>query len=186
MMRRTSRGPVVCLALLLTAILGLGYDSSAQAQTAANKPYLVFSTYLGGKTAVSGGTPRTFAQNAACDAQGNIYVTGGTEVTDLPVKNAFQPSPALNSALSAFVAKYDPGGVLLWCTYLGGDAHNMGIGVAAMPDGGVAVSGLTTSGAHGPFPTKNGFQPHHVGNSDYFVTVFDKDGNLRYSTLLGG
>ena len=61
--------------------------------------------------------------------------------------------------MSAFVAKYDPVGKLLWCTYLGGNQQSKGVGVAAMPDGGVAVAGLTTSDASGPFPTTiNAFQ----------------------------
>ena len=98
-----------------------------------------------------GGNALTFAQNAACDAQGNTYVTGGTTVSDLPVLNAYQPSPAADSTMSAFVAKYNPAGQLLWCTYLGGNQQSMGVGVAAMPNGGVAVVGLTTSDAS--FPT---------------------------------
>ena len=102
---------------------------------------------------VSGGSALTFAQNAACDAQGNTYVTGATTVSDLPVLNAYQPSPAAGSTMSAFVAKYNPAGQLLWCTYLGGNNQSMGVGVAAMPNGGVAVVGITTSDASGPFPT---------------------------------
>lgn len=134
-----------------------------------------------------GASPLTFAQNAACDALGNTYVTGATQVYDLPVLNAHQPLPAPDSAMSAFVAKYDPAGNLLWCTYLGGNNQSMGIGVAAMPDGGVVVAGLTTSDALGPFPTTiTAFQGRNNGHSDYFVTVFDANGYLRYSTYLGG
>ena len=81
MIRRVILSPVACLMLVITAILGVGY-SSAQAQaprSARQTPHLVFSTYLGGSMPfVSGGSPLTFAQNAACDAQGNTYVTGAT------------------------------------------------------------------------------------------------------------
>ena len=136
---------------------------------------------------MGGVSPLTFAQSAACDAQGNTYVTGATQVSDLPVRNAYQPSPAPGSATSAFVAKYDPAGQLLWCTYLGGNQQSLGVGVAAMPAGGVVVAGLTTSDALGPFPTTvTAFQMKNNGQSDYFVTVFDADGNPRYSTYLGG
>src|ERR1039458_4824229 len=57
-----------------------------------------------------------------------------------------------------------------------------------MPDGGVAVGGMTSSDGSGSesFPTMNAFQDHDNGGSDYFVTVFDANGNLRYSTYLGG
>ena len=89
--------------------------------------------------------------------------------------------------MTAFVAKYDSAGRLLWLTYLGGNQQTMGIGVAVLPnEAGVAVSGVTSSDASGPFPTKNAFQDHNNGGSDYFVTVFDATGHLLYSTYLGG
>ena len=187
--------------LVITAISGVGclftraatkivptMTTAQSPQPAQQTPLLVFSTYLGGsKACFPGGSAITFAQNAACDTQGNIYVTGGTQVSDLPVLNAYQPGPAALSTMSAFVAKYNPAGQLLWCTYLGGNQQSLGVGVAAMPDGGVVVAGLTTSDASGPFPTTiTAFQGQNNGQSDYFVTVFDANGNLRYSTYLGG
>jgi len=181
--------PAACLILVITAIFGAG-QASVQAQplrSAQPAGSLVFSTYLGGSTpCVSSVSPHTFAQNAASDAQGNTYVTGGTQVSDLPVLHAHQPSPAKNSTMSAFVAKYNTAGQPLWCTYLGGNNQSMGIGVAAMPTGGVAVMGITTSDARGPFPTLHAYQPHNNGLTDYFVTVFDANGKLQYSTCLGG
>jgi hypothetical protein len=175
--------PIACLMLVITTILGVGYSSAQSQQTRR----LVFSTYLGGSLPfVSGGNPLTFAQNAACDAQGNTYVTGATTVSDLPVLKAYQSAPAEGSTMSAFVAKYNPAGQPLWCTYLGGNNQSMGVGVAAMPNGGVAVVGITTSDASGPFPTMNAYQPQNKGQSDYFVSVFGANGTLQYSTYLGG
>ena len=195
MIRRVILSPVAGLLLVITAILGIGYSSCANApfahapapRSALETSSLVFSTYLGGSVPfVSGSSALTFAQNAASDTLGNTYVTGGTQVFDLPVLNAHQQGPAADSTMSAFVAKYNPVGQLLWCTYLGGDNQSMGVGVAAMPAGGVAVVGITTSDASGPFPTLNAYQPQNNGQSDYFVTVFDANGNLQYSTYLGG
>ena len=167
--------------MLITTILGVSYTS---AHAGTQTRHLVFSTYLGGKTpVVSGGSADTFAQNCACDAQGNTYVIGATTVSDLPVLNPWQGSPAPGSTQSAFVAKYDPNGQPLWCTYLGGNNQSMGIGVAAMPNGGVVVVGLTTSDN---FPTMNACQGQYNGSSDYFVTVYDANGIMKYSTYLGG
>jgi hypothetical protein len=173
---------------LSLSFVGCGGGSpSGGSGSSGSTPGLIFSTYLGGsKCCLPGCSALTFAQNAAVDTQGNIYVTGATTVCDLPVQNAFQPTPAANSALSAFVAKYDLAGNLLWCTYLGGDNKSLGIGVAVMPDGGVAVAGLTSSDALGPFPTMNAFQNKYNGQTDYFVTVFDASGDMQYSTYLGG
>jgi hypothetical protein len=172
---------------VITAIILAGY-SFAQApapRLALQASSLVFSTYLGGSVPfVSGANAFTFAQNTACDAQGNVYVTGATTVSDLPVLNAYQINPAPGSAMSAFVAKYNPAGQPLWCTYLGGNNQSMGVGVAAMPNGGVVVLGITTSDAS--FPTSNAYQPQNNGLSDYFVTVFGANGTLQYSTYLGG
>jgi hypothetical protein len=183
MIRRAICKPVNRLFLAISAILCIGH-LSAYAQ--ARPPHLVFSTYLGGSIPCGPGvSPLTFAQNAASDAQGNTYVTGATQVYDLPVLNAWQPQAAADSVMSAFVAKYDPAGKLLWCTYLGGNAQSMGVGIALMPDGGVAVAGLTSSIAP-KFPTMNAFQLDNNGQSDYFVSVFDAGGAMRYSTYLGG
>ena len=87
--------------------------------------------------------------------------------------------------MSAFVAKYSPAGQPLWCTYLGGNNQSMGVGVAAMPDGGVAVMGITTSVAPVPFPTSIAtYQPQNNGQSDYFVTYLMRTATFRYSDLL--
>jgi len=189
-----TRRMVCCSALVLqffTVLLTTG-SAIAQAQSrpaGQSQPYLIFSTYLGGTTPCDGcDDSRTFAQNAASDSQGNTYVTGATRASNLPVKNAFQPEPAPDSEMTAFVAKYDPSGQLLWLTYLGGNKQNMGIGVAVLPnDAGVAVSGVTSARGRNPFPTKNAFQENFSGGaSDYFVAVFDAGGGLLYSTYLGG
>ena len=73
-------------------------------------------------------------------------MTGATTVSDLAASTC-QGKPAANSTLSAFVVKYDAYGKLLWCHFLGGNKESMGVGVAVMPDGGVAVGGMTQSDA---------------------------------------
>ena len=175
-----------CIAMLPVA--GCGWLSSSGSGTAPQPaPTMIFSTYLGGSTAFDPSqSPLTFAQNAASDASGNTYVTGATTCSDLPVLNAWQQTPASGSLWSAFVAKLDPAGRLLWCTYLGGDQQSLGLGAAVMPDGGVAVVGLTSSDPSGPFPVMHAFQSLYSGQTDYFVTVYDASGNMRYSTYLGG
>ncbi len=171
---------------MLLAITAIFCNGHLSAFAQARSPHLVFSTYLGGAIPCGPGvSPLTFAQNAASDTSGNTYVTGATQVYDLPVLNAWQPKPAEDSVMSAFIAKYDPTGKLLWCTYLGGNNQSMGVGIAVMPDGGVAVAGLTSSVAP-RFPVMNAFQSDNNGQADYFVSVFDASGNMRYSTYLGG
>jgi hypothetical protein len=189
MVRQVMRNPFARLLLVIAAILCNDHSSTyAQAQLSVRQtPALVFSTYLGGSTPCdSCSGANTFAQNTTVDTEGNIYVTGATTVSDLPVLNASQQQPAQGSTMSAFVAKYDPNGNPLWCTYLGGNNQSMGVGIAAMFNGGVAVAGLTTSNTSVPFPTMNPYQLKLAGKSDYFLTVFDGSGSMLYSTYLGG
>lgn len=175
--------------LLLVIVLVASLGSHAQSQLSSQpqgKPSLIFSTTLGGFNC-NCDNPRTFAQNTGSDAEGNTYVTGATRVLDLPVLHAFQPKPAAGASMTAFVAKLDPSGKLLWLTYLGGNQQTMGEGLAVLPDGGVAVDGITSSAGSEPFPTLNAFQDtNDGGDADYFVSVFDQNGNLRYSTYFGG
>jgi len=177
------------LAFLLISVMMSGCSGRDADTIVLRSSSLIFSTYLGGKTpcASCGSATYTFAQNTASDLLGNTYVTGATTVSDLPAtENGFQPAPAAGSSLSAFVAKYDPSGKLLWCTYLGGNNKSLGTGIAVMPDGGAAVVGITSSDSTGAFPTMNPYQAGTNGQTDYFVTVFDANGALRYSTYLGG
>lgn len=74
---------------------------------------------------------------------------------------------------------------LIWSTYLGGDEHDAGLGVAVDRDGNAFVTGDTNSS---DFPTTPGaFDEDHNGNLDAFVTKLNRDGSaLVYSTYLGG
>ena len=187
MVRRIVRNFAMSLLLLIATTLVSGWLSAQAPKPATSTPELIFSTYLGGTTPCDDcSDANTYAQNAASDTEGNTCVTGATRAKNLLVLNAWQPNPAKNSKKSAFVAKYDAAGKVLWLTYLGGNGQSMGIGIAVMPDGGVAIGGITTSDGSEPFPTKHAFQVENKGQTDYFVSVFDANGNLRYSTYLGG
>ena len=164
MIRRVILSPVAGLLLVITAILGVGY-SSAHAQTQTR--HLVFSTYLGPKTPPY--RPCAYLRPELRQRRPGEYLRDrrhhGLRSSRPP--NAYQPSPAPDSTQSAFVAKYDPNGQPLWCTYLGGDNQSMGIGVAAMPNGGVVVVGLTTSDN---FPTMNAYQGQNNATTGIRIT----------------
>jgi uncharacterized repeat protein (TIGR01451 family) len=138
---------------------------------------LGFSTYLGG----SGGD---LDGGIAVDSAGNACVVGETFSTNFPMLNAVQPT--FGGMEDAFVAKFNASGSALYSTYLGGNQHDRGFGVATDSSGNAYVTGLTYSTN---FPTKNPLQPS-LGSSnvnDAFVTKLSPDGSaLVYSTYLGG
>ena len=142
---------------------------------------LVYSTYLGGTNAETG-------WSIAVDAAGAVYVTGETQSGNFPTKQPFQPF--LNGTIDAFVTKIAPAGApLVYSTFLGGDAGEMGQAIAVTASGQAVVTGDTTSIS--TFPTKNAFQPLCAPSAavcwDAFVTRFTANGRaLVFSTYLGG
>jgi hypothetical protein len=63
---------------------------------------LLFSTYLGGTT----GREEYGATGIALDGQGNAYVAGGTEATDFPIEDAYQPT--VHGSYDVFLTRIDP------------------------------------------------------------------------------
>jgi Beta-propeller repeat len=143
-------------------------------------PVITYSTYLGG-------SGDEFPIWSDIDRAGNFYVTGFTNSPDFPTTaGVFQPTFAGGDG-DAFVAKLNRSGSgLVWSTYLGGDASDVGIGLDVDRHGNVVVTGETGSTG---FPTTPGaFQPTFAGGpTDAFVTKLNAKGSrLLFSTFLGG
>ncbi len=140
-------------------------------------PVLAYGSYLGG-----GGGDHGY--RIAVDSAGNTYITGTTDSTNFPTKNAIQSN--LNRGISdAFVTKINAdGSALVYSTYLGGTGQDIGYGIAVDSAGNVYVAGLTGSY---DFPIKNAFQSNNHGGFEAFVTKINSLGDaLVYSTYLGG
>lgn len=127
----------------------------------------------------------------AVDQDGNAYVTGQTSSFGFPsTAGAFQedllPAPfCFGQCTDAFVTKLDPGGSIVYSTFLGGDLADTGHGIAVDLEGRASVIGSTGST---DFPTRNPLQAGFAGGGrDAFVTRLTADGSaLSFSTYLGG
>jgi len=111
---------------------------------------LVYSTYLGGSNPSTG-----VAVGGGIAVDGNtstpgVYITGGTDFSDMPAQNSFQPYRA---GKDVFLAKFtffplQPNSppVPSYLTYLGGSGDDIGTSVAVDPSSFTAyVTGSTTS-----------------------------------------
>ena len=142
-------------------------------------PGLIYSTYLGGSSYDEG-------FGIAIDAVGNAYITGFTSSTNFPVTpGAFQA--VQKGSFNAFVTKLNATGTaLVYSTYLGGSATDIGSGIAIDAAGSAYVTGPASSN---DFPvTPGAFQTTYGGGpEDAFITKLNTTGTaLVYSTYLGG
>ena len=122
---------------------------------------LLWSTFLGGSNS-------DFGRSISISTDGSCYLTGETKSSDFPALNAYDKTYA-NGGKDAFVSKFSSNGVLLWCTYLGGDSVDLGCGITAS-DGCCYITGATTSSN---YPTKNAYDSTFNGgfvSGDAFVT----------------
>jgi len=136
-----------------------------------------------------GGADADYAHAVAVDAAGNSYLTGEavSPETSFPVTGG--PDPAYNGGdTDAFVAKVDPSGTtLLYCGFVGGDAHDHGYGVA-VDAAGAAYLALQTSSREDTFPVLGG--PDLTYNGGIFdgavAKVAPGGGALEWCGYLGG
>jgi hypothetical protein len=138
---------------------------------------LIYSTYLGGSLDEGG-------LGIAVDGAGRAVVTGYTRSPDFPTtSNAAQP--IIGGDYDAFVTKLNGSGTaLVYSTFLGGTAFDVGTSVAIDRSGNAYVTGTTVSP---DFPTSNAFQPLPGGGFDAFITKLNASGSaFVYSTYLGG
>lgn len=185
--------PFVVAGVLLSSML-----LNVSGQVPNDFPKLVYSTFLDG----AGGE---LIRDIAEDAEGNIYVTGGTYSADFPTTpEAYQTTlnpgttpPGTNDGsfadMDVFVTKFDPSGTIVWSTLLGGPQYDRAYAIELDAEGNVYVGGRA-----GPaFPvTPGAIQEDFIfdtvrasngyGDQDAFVAKLSADGSsLLWATYLG-
>jgi hypothetical protein len=154
----------------LQPAFGGGDDDAVVVKLNADGSDLLYSTYLGGSGADVG-------YGIAIDDEGNAYVTGSTNSTDLVTVDPLQADNA--GGCDAFVAKVNGNGNdLLYGTYLGGSGdenchnppHDYGA-IALAGTSNIYLAGFTDSS---DFPVTDAYDVSFTGGTfDTFVTSLD-------------
>ena len=143
---------------------------------------LLYSTYIGGSTTNQGNA-------IALDSAGNAYITGFTKSSDYPVTpGVFQGvcSSCKKALVDTYVTKLNSTGTaLVYSTFLGGNAADVGYAIALDSSDNAYVTGYTYSTN---FPTTLGaFQRSTGAPTAAFVTKINSTATaIVYSTYLGG
>lgn len=128
----------------------------------------VWNTFAGGT-----GTDIAFGVTQTLD--GNIVVTGSSDVTFGSPVAAY----AGGATPDIITLKFDRFGNRLWHTYLGGASNDSGQSVAATADGGAIVNGPGATTFGSPIVA-------FAGGTDFAIIKYDINGNRVWNTFLGG
>jgi hypothetical protein len=130
-----------------------------------------------------GGTGNDDAMGVACDTGNNIFFTGTTSSTDIPLVAAFQG--AAGGGGDAFAVKLNGAtGFPLWSTYYGGSGAEWGIGVVVDIPGNCIIVGGTSSANN--IASAGANQIAFAGGQDAFVAKFSPVGARLWGTFHGG
>lgn len=174
-----------------------GYDAFI-AKLKPNGTDLTYSSYLGGSSNewVPGEPNTTYNSGITVDGSGYAYISGMTTSTfaqGFPATvGAFQRDYQ-GGARDAWLAKVNTNSSgsnsLVYCTYLGSNGDEVGVGVAVDGQGQAYVSGAVYQNSSNFPTTANAFQQssgYTIQNNDVFLTKFNASGSgLLYSTLYG-
>lgn len=144
----------------------------------------IWATYYGGtgNDGMQGTTPLPCA--VACDANGNVYLTGMTNSTN-GISTSAAAQIAAAGTQDVFLAKFDSSGTRLWGTYFGGTGNDRPTGMATDKQGNIVITGITasTAGIAGTGALQAVFGG---GASDGFVVKYNSSGQLLWSSYYGG
>lgn len=157
-----------------------GDEDAFAVKLAPNGRSLTYGTYLGG------GLPDV-ANGITVDGIGAAYIVGYSSSDTFGFGGAPGFDHSLNGTIDAFVVKLaSDGRGLTYGTFLGGERHEFGQGIAVDGTGAAYVVGDTYSSSFG-FGGAPGFdQSFGGGQGDGFVVKLAPDGRgLSYGTYLG-
>jgi hypothetical protein len=136
---------------------------------------LIWSTYFGNQFDEGWGID--------VDSTDHIYFTGlTTSSTGIASPLAHQTSNAGNQ--DAFLVKFGPNGNYIWGTYFGGDQYESGKDIVTARNGDTYIVG--TTGSPSNIATTGAHQETMGSIDDSYLAKFDHQGNLIWSTYIGG
>ena len=134
-----------------------------------------WGSYLGGDDYEDPG-------DLAIDANGDLYIVGGTKSTSgIATSGSHQVS--FGGYYDGYLVKFSPTGIRQWGTYYGGSQYDYVTDVAIDASGNIYLSGNTTSTSS--IATSGSHQVSYGGFGDGFIVKFNSSGVRQWGTYYG-
>jgi len=150
-------------------------NSDAYLLKAYTTGVVLWATYFGGSELETGAS-------IAIDTSRNIFLTGITESSDLVVTDSLFPD-TLKGDKDIYIAKFSEDGDYFWSRYFGTEGSEEDPKIDCDFTGNFYLTGTTNSDT---ISTTGAYQENIAGAKDAFVTKFSSEGNIIWSTYLGG
>jgi hypothetical protein len=164
--------------------------------------YAQWATRLGGTTASSFGSNPTML---SLDIDSNIYITGIYSDSTFVIYDAcgnqshlpglaHTPTQVSGNVYNTFIVKYNPNGLALWGTRLGGNSSSFGNAISVDPRGNVYITGSYSDTSFNIYDAcgNNAHLPALIDNDNdfstdnVFVVKYDTNGFAQWGTRLCG
>ena len=130
-----------------------------------------------------GGSLDDSANDIATDSLGNIFVVGTTQSIEM-IASAGSYQSTYSANTDAYLVKFNQHGLRHWSTYYGGSGFDEGLGVCVDRFEQVYIVGKTNS--TDSIGTSESYQDSLQGGWDGFIARFNRLGEYRWDTYLGG
>ncbi|WP_426484172.1 T9SS type B sorting domain-containing protein [Flavobacterium sp. 2] len=137
-----------------------------------------------------GGMKDNSIRDIKIDNQNNILIIGETQaLTNISTPGSYKPNlNGIGDYYDAFLVKFNDSGVRLWGTYIGGDQDDSAAALDVDDNNNIYIVGFTYSKTN--IAINSNFQTQlslGSGNDhDGFLAKFNTNGNLIWSTYVGG
>jgi hypothetical protein len=139
---------------------------------------MTYATYFGG-------SDMDFSYGLATDSVGNIIITGRTQSSDFPLRNAWKSSYN-NGMVDGFITKFSADGQeLIFSSYFGGTGWDSVIRASTDSNDNIIISGFADLYPEG-FPILDGFQEEIKGRCDIVFLMISPNGQPLFGSYLGG
>ncbi len=166
-----------------TTFGGNNYNDGWITKLSQNGTSLVYSTFIGGSN-------EDVCRALVIDSNGDAYLTGNTKSTDFPVTSGALDTSHNNNDDVFIVKVGKTGASLVFSTYIGGSASDIGMDIDIDGNGYCYFTGYSeySFNATTDYPTTSGaYDTSHNGYTDGFVSKINSTGSsLVYSTFIGG